>query len=188
MFGNSDGLKYFPAVNRFVWGLVLGGVWLGVNALPAKAASSLIIAWTQSSNTNVVGYKVYFGNTSHLYTNVIIAGNVTSTIIPKIVGGMTYYIAATTYNAAGIESAYSTEVSYTAPMVAPALSGPALQSANQFSFSVANVAGSQCVVEASTNLIDWIPVQTNISPFTFVDSNAANFQQRYYRTVNQQNN
>lgn len=187
MSGELGALKAFRW-KKFVWGLMFCGVWMGFNYVSLKAATNLKITWTQSANTNVVGYKVYYGNASHTYTNVINAGNATSSIIPQIVGGMTYYIAATTYNAAGVESTFSTEVSYTAPMVAPTLSSPSVQSAKQFSFSVANVAGSQCVVEASTNLIDWVPVQTNTSPFTFVDSNAGNFRQRYYRTVGLSNN
>ncbi len=156
---------------------------MGSTLLSARAASKLTIAWTQSANTNVIGYKVYYGNASHAYTNVIDAGNITHVTIPAIVGGLTYYIAATTYNAAGVESAFSTEVSYTAPVVAPMLASPSVQSGNTFSFSVANVAGSHCIIEASTNLVDWVPVQTNTCPFTFVETNAGNFSQRYYRTV-----
>jgi hypothetical protein len=138
MSGELGALKVFW-LKRFVWGLVLCGVWMGFDSFSAKAISNLTISWTQSANTNVIGYKVYYGTSSHNYTNVVVAGNMTHAIVPAIVGGVTYYIAATTYNAAGIESAFSTEVSYTAPTVAPTLSSPSVQSANQFSFSVSNV-------------------------------------------------
>jgi hypothetical protein len=39
------------------------------------------------------------------------------------------------------------------------------------------------VVQASTNLINWVPLQTNTAPFTFVDANAGNFRQRFYRSI-----
>jgi hypothetical protein len=42
--------------------------------------------------------------------------------------------------------------------------------------------GFAYVVQASTNLVDWIPVQTNNAPFTFVDSQASRINQRFYRT------
>jgi hypothetical protein len=38
-------------------------------------------------------------------------------------------------------------------------------------------------LQASTNLIDWETISTNNPPFQFVDTNAANFPQRFYRSV-----
>jgi hypothetical protein len=38
-------------------------------------------------------------------------------------------------------------------------------------------------VEASSNLIDWVALQTNVSPFTFIDKNPTAFPQRFYRSV-----
>jgi hypothetical protein len=38
-------------------------------------------------------------------------------------------------------------------------------------------------VEASTNLVDWIVISTNTTPFTFTDSKAVNFTSRFYRTL-----
>lgn len=55
--------------------------------------------------------------------------------------------------------------------------------AGQFAVAVSGVPGYQYIVEASTNLLDWVPLQTNIAPFNFVDPNAKQFDHRYYRTV-----
>jgi hypothetical protein len=52
----------------------------------------------------------------------------------------------------------------------------------QFSFTVSDNAGLEYVVQASTNLVDWDSVQTNIAPFVFTDTNAGSFSQRFYRT------
>lgn len=38
------------------------------------------------------------------------------------------------------------------------------------------------VVQASTDLVSWVSVATNLSPFTFVDSNAGGFPYRFYRS------
>lgn len=51
----------------------------------------------------------------------------------------------------------------------------------QFSFSVSGVTNQQYVVEASTNLVNWFPLQTNAAPFTFTDTNASQFSQCFYR-------
>jgi alpha-tubulin suppressor-like RCC1 family protein len=50
-----------------------------------------------------------------------------------------------------------------------------------FEVSVAGMFGSNYVVEASTNLLDWVPLETNTSPFTFTDTNALNLPLRFYR-------
>jgi hypothetical protein len=151
--------------------------------LSAKASSSLTVEWNQSQDTNAVGYKIYYGTASHNYTNVIAVGNVTSTPISGIIPGTTYYFAATTYVASGAESAYSSEVSYTIP---PAnMLNSTVYSPGQFSFAVNGVNGSEYVVEASTNLINWVPLQTNAAPFTFVDTNAPQFGQRFYLALPQ---
>jgi hypothetical protein len=62
---------------------------------------------------------------------------------------------------------------------------PATHADGQFALTVSGVdtSGSQYIVQASTNLIDWIPVQTNTAPFTFVDVNTSQFSQRFYRAV-----
>jgi len=52
-----------------------------------------------------------------------------------------------------------------------------------FSLTVSGGSGSDFIVQASTNLVDWVGIFTNLSttPFTWTDSNAANFGVRFYR-------
>src|SRR5271168_4602220 len=84
--------------------------------LPANATISLNVAWIATPDTNVAGYKVYYGTASRQYTNVIVAGNVTNISISGIEPGTAYYFAATSYDAAGWESYYSPEISFTVPV------------------------------------------------------------------------
>lgn len=58
---------------------------------------------------------------------------------------------------------------------------PAAPVNGQFAVNISGVPDFQYVVEASTNLVDWIPMQTNAAPFVFLDSAAVGFSQRYYR-------
>jgi hypothetical protein len=60
---------------------------------------------------------------------------------------------------------------------------PATHASGQYALAVAGVPGYKYVVQASTNLVNWVPMQTNTAPFTFVDTNAGKFSQRFYRSV-----
>jgi hypothetical protein len=42
--------------------------------------------------------------------------------------------------------------------------------------------GSNCVLQASADLITWTPIRTNLVPFTFADTNAPLFEKRFYRS------
>ena len=53
----------------------------------------------------------------------------------------------------------------------------------EFQFDILGVTGLNYSVQASSNLIDWAPLETNVSPFTFIDTNSTAFPQRFYRSV-----
>ncbi len=53
----------------------------------------------------------------------------------------------------------------------------------KFSFKISSDANYQCVVQVSTNLVDWVSIETNTAPFTFTDPGSGQFRERYYRTV-----
>src|ERR1022692_2237899 len=102
-------------VLRVVVGFLLGGCL--IFAQPnAFAIQSVSLAWDPSPDTNVVGYKVYYGVASRTYTNIVDVGDVTNTTISGLVEGTTYYFAVTAYNILGMESDFSAEVSYTVPV------------------------------------------------------------------------
>ncbi len=155
-------------------------------ALPLKAATNLQVSWSQSSDTNVLGYKLYYGTASQQYTNAILAGNVTNITVSGIQPGVRYYFAATSYNAAGWESSFSPEISYIVPIGTAPLAGMA-SSASGFSFSVNGMTSNPYVVLASTNLINWVALATNIAPFLFTDPNSSQYGHRYYKAVLESN-
>jgi len=50
--------------------------------------------------------------------------------------------------------------------------------------STQNAAGMELVVEASPNLVNWVPIYTNTTPdsrLEFIDTHTAEFRQRFYR-------
>jgi len=169
-------------LRRFLLCLLLCGAAWELFESPAKASINLNVVWSASSDTNVVGYKIYYSTVSEQYTNVIVAGNVTSISIPGIVPGNTYYFAATSYNAAGWESAYSPEISYTVPVANAPLVSIASTSGG-INISVNGTATSPYVIMASTNLINWVALSTNTSPFVFTDTDSSNYSQRFYQAI-----
>lgn len=164
-----------------VFCLVLSSALMLVFQSAIWADESVTLAWNPSVSTDVAGYKIYHGTASHVYSSVQpVPGDATSVTLSGLVPGMTYYFAATAVDILGNESGFSNEASYTMPVTPAAL----VLSANpggQFSFAVSGDAGEQYVVQASTNLLDWDSLQTNVAPFQFADTAAASFGRRYYR-------
>jgi hypothetical protein len=105
--------------------------------------------------------------------------------------GPTLRLSKITTNQAGIYSVTATDghvstsraATLTVYATAAAKLAPATHASGQYALAVAGVTGYQYVVQASTNLVNWVPMQTNKAPFTFVDANAGKFRQRFYRSV-----
>lgn len=93
------------------------GVLLAVTQVCVFATGSVTLAWIPSTDATVVGYNIYYGGVSGIYTNVISMADTTSTVVPGLVEGATYYFAATAYDSSGVESPFSNEASYTLPTI-----------------------------------------------------------------------
>ena len=148
--------------------------------LPVHASQEVTLAWNPSSTPDVAGYKIYYGTACGCYSNAMEVGNTTNATVSGLVPGIKYFFAATTVDSAGNESGFSNEATCVVPVAAAVLAAAA-SSAGQFSFTVSGDTGQQYVVQGSTNLLDWDSLQTNAAPFQFTDSNAAGFNQRFYR-------
>jgi len=68
------------------------------------------------------------------------------------------------------------------PTAAATLAAVAPPSRGQFALTVNGTTGCTYVVQASTDMVNWTSVQTNTAPFTFVETNASQFKQRFYRS------
>jgi hypothetical protein len=86
----------------------------------SQTTASVTLDWNANTSTgnpatDPAGYRLHVGTASNTYTQNIDAGNSTSLTVSNLVGGTTYYFAATAYNAAKVESPPSNAVSFTAP-------------------------------------------------------------------------
>lgn len=77
----------------------------------ASSAHSVTLAWDPEGG--IAGYRVYQGTNSRAYTQAMDAGTNTQAGVTGLINGVTYFFAVTAYNSAGLESDFSTEVSYT---------------------------------------------------------------------------
>lgn len=153
---------------------------------PAIGAGNTTLTWNSSTSSNVMGYFIYYGGASGTYTHRLSVGKTNSVTITNLTTGRTYYFAATGYDAAGNESAFSNQAMYMVPRNTPGqplVLGRPSSSGGRLSFAVPGVAGSRYAVEASGNLANWVRVVTNTAPFTFVETNAGKFGQRFFRAV-----
>jgi hypothetical protein len=102
-----------------VIGLALVFWILGTSHGKADKPKPITLVWDRNVNTgqvatDTVGYAVWLGFCPGAETTRIEVGDVTSYKV-QLGGGATYYFVVRSYNAAGIESTYSNEVSINVP-------------------------------------------------------------------------
>jgi hypothetical protein len=92
-------------------------VLIGLILLPPPGlyAAQVTLTWDPETDLNVAGYRIYYGTASRSYQYNSDAGTNTTFVVANLQAGTTYYFAATAYDAAGVESGYSNEVSYSPP-------------------------------------------------------------------------
>ena len=54
---------------------------------------------------------------------------------------------------------------------------------HQFKMTVSGVTNGSYIVQASTNLINWVNLNTNVATFNYTDTIATNFPMRFYRAL-----
>ncbi len=89
-------------------------------AVPAADAGQVTVAWDQNPETDVTGYKIYYGTSSGSYSaSVDVAGRTTtSVVISGLQDGVTYFFAAVAHDGTETESGFSNEISYAVPAAA----------------------------------------------------------------------
>jgi hypothetical protein len=95
-------------------------VLLIVTSTCFAAPSEVTLAWDPPEvSTDVVGYKVYVGNKTGVYsTTTYDAGNILTYTFKNLPDGK-YFFVVTAYNASGLQSPYSNEVTISIDTLPP---------------------------------------------------------------------
>jgi fibronectin type 3 domain-containing protein len=78
--------------------------------------AQVTLEWDANTEPDLDGYKLYYGTSGGIYDFVVDAGDSTTCTVINLTPGETYYFAATAYNTAGAESAFSNEIIYSVPI------------------------------------------------------------------------
>ncbi len=139
-------------------------------------AGTVALTWNPSRDTDVVGYKVYYGTAREDLTAGLMVGNVTRTTINGLANGTTYYFAAVSFDAVGDESVFSNEASYAVPNPSQPANAPTLVNSPTTLNAIPNLtlsenAGTQTVV--LTGIAPGATTSSHTLKVTVVSSNPA---------------
>jgi Fibronectin type III domain len=168
-------------------GSVVVTLILLIAAATAFGQSSITLAWDPSSDSRIVGYRLYEGIVSGSYTNVIDVGNLTTATVSNLVSGVTYYFALTAFDINGQESPLSTELSYTVPFPTYPMLGISLTPGpgGPIVLNLMGAPGQTCIVLGSDNLATWTPIRTAQfgadGRVQFTDPDGTTHPNRFYR-------
>ena len=170
-------------LNR-VWGAIL--FFLTVLFFNTSYADqSVMLGWSASTDTKVIGYHAYCGTISGIYTDKIDAETNTSVKISGLQEGQTYYFAVTAYGTNNAESSFSQEIAFLVPGILRLA-----QNTNSGSFNMKfPVAPNHWYeIQASIDLKSWTTIDqtavvTSNNWVQFSDSQAGQFSKRFYRLI-----
>ena len=80
-----------------------------------SSAASLKISWNPNTETDLAGYRVYYGTSSRDYRDTVEVGTLSEVVLDGFFEGSTYFLAVTAYDRSNNESPFSEEVSVEIP-------------------------------------------------------------------------
>lgn len=150
--------------------------------------ASVTLAWDHSPDTNVVGYRLYYGPRSGDYTNSVVVGYTTLATLTGLPTIVTNYFAATAYDTNGEESVFSNETSYTAASATPGVTLEMFPYVFQLRWQCVPLKTN--ILQVSTNLSVWLDIpgrsyyRTNVETITVLATNTT--PHSFYRVRIQQ--
>ncbi|HXS67869.1 MAG TPA: fibronectin type III domain-containing protein [Candidatus Polarisedimenticolia bacterium] len=149
----------------------------------AKGDSTVSVQWTPNSDPSVIGYNVYYGGASRVYTNMLVAGNTNATV-SGLVAGKTYFFAVTAFDAFGDESDFSDESIFLVPGFLTVMPGAKPGDPTRIEFPVAQNHWYE--LQASSDLISWTTiwqVTGVVNTWVQFDAPVSGSGSQFYRVV-----
>jgi hypothetical protein len=103
----------------------------GIYSLGISDDAKLRFTWMSNSEPNLAGYRLYVGTVPGLYTGFVDVGRATTFELPHLVRGITYYFALTAYDAAGLESDFTPELTRQIPLLPATIQAPHVTAAQE---------------------------------------------------------
>lgn len=139
--GDTIKIKYNKDMNKNIF-IIFGFVLFGLLASHTAFAGTATLNWNANTESDLAGYKIYYGTSSRTgtdpktcgncgYSTSVNVGNVLTYTFSNLTDGATYYFSTSAYDASNNESSFSSEVSKAIPAVdttAPAISSVAVSS------------------------------------------------------------
>lgn len=155
-------------------------------SLRAAAEQSATISWNPSTDPTVVGYCVYQREENATNLTRVDVGSSARIILGGLKEGYKYGFMVSSYNAAGIESVPSPEVSVTLKVPVKLTPGSTSKSPVKVQFPAA--PGKWYEVQASTDLKNWATiwqsgVATAYSTVEYQDVQSVTLKSRFYRLI-----
>ena len=171
---------------------------------------SIDLIWNANPEPELVGYKVYYGTASGVYTQSVDIGNQTTATLTNLSEGVTYFSVVTAYDAERLESPPSVEISFTPvappppPTVtletltppdnnpfpesetAPLISDHSPLPSGECRFTITAPAGQTLEIYATADLLNWTQVATSTNPsgmLRVTDHQSADGIQRFYQVL-----
>ena len=125
-----------------------------LTVLSAPKPISVTLAWDPSPSPEVIGYRIYYGNSTRTYANIVDVGNVLTAKVESLKSRTEYFFAATAYADNGLESDFSNEAVYTTPTFRPTMK------LENTVLSFQSPPGDQWLIEETWDFINWRGLQT----------------------------
>ncbi|MES2438001.1 MAG: choice-of-anchor D domain-containing protein [Verrucomicrobiota bacterium] len=106
--------SFLPIFRLFLIGLAVAGI-----SQAADSTGSVTLAWDANPESDIAGYRVFYGITGGALDQSLVVGPATEVVLTGLEVGVTYYCAVQAFNTESVASPLSDEISFT-------LSGPAL--------------------------------------------------------------
>jgi len=148
-----------------------------------RGSSSISLVWKASPDTNVVGYRVYYGVGSRAYTNMVDLGRSTSVTISALRPGVCYYFTATAYNTLGLESPFSGEISCAPPINCQLMIQANPGFTNMLSLSARGDPPPAWRLEQSTDMRVWTSVASGTNAPIALSLKTHDVPARFFRLV-----
>ena len=152
--------------------------------LAIAGPASVSLAWDRNPEPTAINYRVYYGAGSRQYTNSVDVGNLTFGSVSGLASGVSYFFAVTALDAAGLESGYSSEITFV-----PGGSSLRIRLVASLltELTVTGPAGQAYDILASSNFTTWTTLGSVLAGLdglaTYLDAGTPGRAVRFYRAL-----